>query len=157
VIKFYKSPIPAAMQIYNGETKGKDWDDVSYASGLPTDWAANNTEERIRTIIKAPASRFAFNDKIQQTSYVTAVGDSADDTLIVLKGIHQYKSPAIGAAFAHITIAWGTYLCHFDVHQLGIGSGVTGVAALGVHGVTEGAKAVSSEATGWTAVRKKGK
>ena len=156
MIAFYAAPISTAMQVYNGETGGNDWNDASYATGLPTDWAANNTEERIKAIIKAPASRFAFSDKIQQASYVTAVADTADDTLIVLKGIHQYEKATVGSSeFAHITVAWGTYLCHFNVGLLGTGSGTIGVAALGVKSVTQGTKSVSSAATGWTAVGKK--
>ena len=156
MIAFYAAPISTAMQVYNGETGGRDWNDASYATGLPTDWAANNTEERIKAIIKAPASRFAFADKIQQASYVTAVADTADDTLIVLKGIHQFAKATVGSSdAAHITVAWGTYLCHFNVGLLGTGSTTLGVAALGVRAVTQGTKSVSSAATGWTAVGKK--
>jgi len=156
VIAFYAAPISTAMQVYNGETGGRDWNDANYATGLPSDWATNNTEERVKAIIKAPASRFAFADKIQQASYVTAVGDTSDDTLIVLKGVHQYEKAKVDfSELAHITVAWGTYLCHFNVGLLGTGSGTTGVAALGVKSVTQGTKSVSSAATGWTAVGKK--
>jgi hypothetical protein len=155
VIKFHTLPVPTAMQVYNGETGGKAWNDASYSTGLPADWAANNTEAYIKQILQAPSSRFAFADKSAQASYALNVADSSTEVMIVLKGIHQYKSGTVGAAeSAHITVAWFTYLYHLNVGLKGTGSGVIGVASLGVKSATEGKKAVSSEATGWTTVKK---
>jgi hypothetical protein len=155
MIKFFTLPAPSAMQVYNGETSGKAWDDASYSVGLPTDWAANNTEASITKILQAKSSGFAFSDTKARASYVDAVSDSSNEVMIVLKGIHQYKAGTVGAIeAAHITIAWFTYLYHMNVSVTGVGSGVVGVAPLGVRSVTAGVKAVSSEATGWTTVKR---
>ncbi len=143
------------MQVYNGETRGKAWNDASYSTGLPSDWAANNTEDNIKKILQSGSSRFAFADTSARASYVLNVGDNSEEVMIVLKGIHQYKAGTSGKGdSAHITIAWFTYLFHMNVGMLGTGSSTIGVAPLGVKSATEGKKAVSSEATGWTTVGK---
>jgi hypothetical protein len=157
LIKFYESPVPTEMQVYNGETGGRDWNDASYSTGLPTDWAANNTQARIKTILQAFGSRYAFPEGEPRTTYMDAVKDSSTEVMVVLKGIHQYIDPKLGAASAHITIAWFTFLYHVNVGVTGTGSGTIGVASLGVKTATAGAKSVSSAATGWSAVGRGGK
>jgi len=157
VIKFYEAPIPTEMQVYNGETGGKDWNDASYTAGLPADWAANNTQAGIKKILQAFGSRYAFDEGGERTTYMEAVKDTSNEVMVVLKGIHQYKDPGVTASSAHITIAWFTYLFHLNVGVTGTGSGVIGVASLGVKSATAGEKSVSSAATGWSAVGKGGK
>jgi hypothetical protein len=155
MIQFFTLPAPTSMQVYNGETNGRAWNDPSYSGPpLPADWAANNTEARIKAILQANSSRFAFTGDAQ-TTYVDAVKDSSTEVLIVLKGIHQFKLGGVTADSAHITVAWFTYLYHMNVRTVGTGSGTIGVAALGVKSATEGAKAVSSTATGWNVAGKK--
>jgi len=155
VIKFFTVPVPDEMQVYNGETGGIAWNDASYSTGLPSDWAACNTEAYIKKILQAGSSRFAFTDTSARSSYGLSVSDDSTEVMVVLKGLHQYKAGTVGASSsAHITVAWFTYLYHMNVGVTGVGSGVIGVASLGVKSVTEGKKAVSSEATGWTTVKK---
>jgi hypothetical protein len=156
MIVFHTLPVPTEMQVYNGETLGKAWDDAEYSVGLPSDWAANNTQANIKRILQAGSSRFAFTDMSARSSYALAVRDDSNETMIVLKGIHQYKPGKVGSAeSAHITVAWFTYLYHLNVGVTGVGSGTVGVASLGVKSASEGKKAVSSEATGWTTVKGK--
>jgi hypothetical protein len=157
LIKFYEAPVPTEMQVYNGETGGRDWNNASYSIGLPTDWAANNTQTRIKTILQSLSSRFALPEGEARTTYMDVVKDTSTEIIVVLKGIHQYKDPKVGSATAHITVAWFTYLYHLNVAITGTGSGITGVASLGVRTATAGEKSVSSTATGWTAVGKGGK
>jgi hypothetical protein len=154
MIKFYTLPAPTEMQVYAGETGGRAWNDDSYKIGLPSDWAANNTEERIKAILQAKASQFAFStaEKALKAYYIDAVKDDSKEIIVVLKGIHQYLKPKVGIETAHITVAWYTNLCHFNVKQI-TGSVAIGVAALGINGVTIGSTSVSSEATGWTVVK----
>lgn len=156
MIKFYTLPAPTEMQVYNGETKGKKWDDDDYAIGLPSDWTANNTEEHIKTILQAKASQYAFpsDQKTLQTYYIDAVKDTSTEIIVVLKGIHQYQKPKVGSDFAHITVAWYANLCHFNVGMLGTGSTI-GRAALGVKSVSIGTTAISSDVTGWQVVSKR--
>jgi hypothetical protein len=157
LIKFYAAPVPTEMQVYNGETGGKDWNDASYSTGVPSDWAANNTETRIKTILQAFGSRYALPEGEERTTYMDVVKDTSTEIMVVLKGIHQYIDPKSSSATAHITVAWFTYLYHLNVGITGTGSGTIGVASLGVNTATAGTKSVSSAATGWTAVGKGGK
>jgi hypothetical protein len=153
MIKFFTVPVSSDMKVYNGETGGKAWNDASYATGLPKDWAACNTEASIKKILQAGSSKFAFKDTTERSSYSLAVTDDSTEVMVVLKGIHQYQKQTVGASeSAHITIAWFTYLYHMNVGVTGTGSGVVGVASLGVKSATAGTKSVSSEATGWTTV-----
>jgi hypothetical protein len=151
VIQFYTLPAAAEMQVYNGETGGRAWDDATYALGAPSDWSANNTEAHIKRILQARSSGFAFADTDARASYTLAVKDDSTDVMVVLKGVHQYKAGEKGAlASAHITVAWFANLFHLNVGVTGVGSGVIGVASLGVRSATEGKLAKSSKATGWT-------
>ncbi len=155
MIKFYTLPVADEMRIYNGETGGRAWNDPTYLTGLPSDWKTNNTEENIKKILQAPSSKFAFANKDAQTSYSLYVSDDSKEIMVVLKGLHQYKAGSLAASeSAHITVAWFTHLYHMNVGLKGTPSGVIGVASLGVKSVTEGKKAVSSEATGWSVVGK---
>ena len=155
MIKFYTLPAPTEMGVYAGETGGRAWNDASYNTGLPDDWKTNNTEERIKAILQAKASQFAFSasERELKAYYIDAVRDESQEIIVVLKGIHQYQKPRVGVETAHITVAWYTNLCHFNIKQI-TGSIAIGVAALGVNGVTIGAIALSSEATGWKVVTK---
>ena len=156
MIKFYTVPVPEEMKVYNGETHGNAWNDEGYKDGVPADWWKNNTEAYIKKILQAKASQYAFTDKSAQTSFILAVQDTATEAvMVVLKGVHQYKAAKLGApASAHITVAWFTHLYHLNVKELGTGTNPIGVANLGVNSATEGAKSVSSDATGWSTVDK---
>lgn len=146
MIKFYEAPIDNSMKVYDGETKGKDWNDASYLDGLPKNFADKNTKEEIKKILQSKASAFAFPEK-ERNYFVAAVSDESNEAImVVLKGLHQ-REIINGIELAHITVAWTATLWHLYVK-------VNGTGALSVHKVSEGGKAVSSEATGWTVVGK---
>lgn len=156
MIEFYRLPAASEMQVYEGVTGGRAWNDASYSQGLPPDWAANNTEECIKEILRAKSSTFAFANLNERATYADAVQDGSTEKMIVLKGLHQYKAETVGApASAHITVAWFTYVYHLNVRIGADGSKAPGVASLGVKSATQGTQAVSSAVTGWTVATKK--
>lgn len=115
---------------YMGEAPSWDHADAVGAANEVSVYATQrNNEADITAMLTSPASRFPMSTvvyenvtfKTKLTLYQAVV--STDETVVVLKGIHQKSDP-------HVTVAFGTKLYHLNLQVLGSDQTKFGVRAM---------------------------
>lgn len=131
---FYTQANKSLASDFSGYMKGAPaWNDqaaVGPANEVSTHATKRNNEADITEMLKSGASKYAMStivaeyDKGAKLSMAQAIA-STDETVVVLKGIHQKGKP-------HVTVAFGPNIFHLYVQVLGSDQtkyGVTGMSA----------------------------
>ena len=134
-LAFYTQANKLLVSDFSGYMKDAlAWNDqaaVGPENDVSTHATKRNNEGDITEMLKSGASRFAMSTTVYHNvttgvklSMAQAIA-STDETVVVLKGIHQNSKP-------HVTVGFGPNIFHLHVQALGSDQtkfGVTGMSA----------------------------